>query len=403
MRLLIATRHATTVGGVETYLKAVLPPLVRRASAVALLTRGGGPTGADDLPAVDGVAWLPVAAETPDAVVAAARSWQPDVVFTHGLGLPSLDAALAERFPTVAFMHNYDATCASGYKRHGAPQVAPCGRRLGLACLALWGPRRCGGQSPQTMLRMYGEARRRQSTLHQCEAVVVASRHMVDEMTRNGVSASRVHHAPLFPTAGRPDVAPPPVRSFSGRVLYVGRLTALKGWHHLLEAVPQAARALGRPLTLVVAGDGPDRAAFEAECVRRGVSGEFRGWLTGGSLERELRAADALAVPSLWPEPFGLVGLDAACVGLPAVAYAVGGIPEWLVPGQTGELAPGQHPQPRALADAIVRTLADRDRWQLLRVGAWRSVGKFTREAHLDRLWPILADAAAGSRRRAES
>lgn len=394
MRLLIATRHATTVGGVETYLKAVLPPLVRRASAVALLTRGGGPTGADDLPAVDGVTWLPVADETPDTVLDAARSWQPDVVYTHGMGLPSLDAALAEPFPAVAFMHNYDATCASGYKRHGAPHVTPCSRPLGLACLALWGPRRCGGQSPRTALRMYGEARRRQSTLHQCEAVVVASQHMVDEMTRNGVPASRVHHAPLFPTAGRPDAAPPPARAFSGRVLYVGRLTALKGWHHLLEALPQAARALGRPLTLVVAGDGPDRAAFEEACVRRGVSCDFRGWLTGRLLERELRAADALVVPSLWPEPFGLVGLDAACVGLPAVAYGVGGIPEWLVTGQTGELAVAAHPEPSALAEALARMLAAPEHWQRLRVGAWQSVGKFTLEAHLERLWPILAAAA---------
>lgn len=396
MRLLIATRHATTVGGVETYLKAVLPRLVDRVSAVALLTRGDA-TGRDDLAAVDGVTWLPVAAGTPEAVIAAASAWRPSVIYHHGLGLPTLDAALAGRFPTVAFVHNYDATCASGYKRHGAPQVTPCDRPLGLTCLALWGPRRCGGQSPRTMLRMYGEARRRQSTLQQCEAVVVASQHMVEEMTRNGVSPSRVHHAPLFPTASGPDAAPPATRSFSGRVLYVGRLTALKGWHHLLEAIPKAAQALGRPLTLVVAGDGPDRSAFEAECARRDVTGEFRGWLMREPLVNELRAADVLVVPSLWPEPFGLVGLDAACVGLPAVAYAVGGIPEWLVPGVTGDLAPGTHPRPAALAEALVRTLASPDRWQRLRVGAWQSAGTFTLEAHLDRLLPIFARAAARS------
>ena len=42
-------------------------------------------------------------------------------------------------------------------------------------------------------------------------------------------------------------------------------------------------------------------------------------------------------MPSLWAEPFGLLGIEAGCVGLPAAGYAVGGIPDWLVPGETGE------------------------------------------------------------------
>jgi len=203
-----------------------------------------------------------------------------------------------------------------------------------------------------------------------------------------------VEVAPLFPTASTADARPPAARPFSGRVLFMGRLTNLKGWHHLVEAVPAAAERLGRPLTLVVAGDGPDRAAFEAACARRGVPCEFRGWLTGTPLADELRTADLLAVPSLWPEPFGLVGLDAARVGLPVVAYAVGGIPEWLVPGWSGELAPGRPPQPAALADAMVRALDRPDHWQRLRAGAWETARSFTVEAHVARLLPILVDAA---------
>lgn len=400
MRLLIATRYATTVGGVETYVKAVLPQLVDRADAVALLTGGGGADpGADGLPA-GGVDWLRDAGSTAETVVAAAARWQPDVVYTHGLGVPSLDAALAERFPTVAFVHNYDATCATGTKRHGAPQVTPCGRPLGIGCLALWGPRRCGGHSPRTMLRMYGDARGRQSALRRCEAVVVASRHMATEMIRNGLPSSRVHHVPLFPAVSTPDATPPVARSASGRVLFVGRLTMLKGWRHLLDAVPLAAKGLDRPLTLIVVGDGPDRAAFEAECLRRGMPTEFRGWLTGAPLVSELRTADVLVVPSLWPEPFGLVGIEAACVGTPAVGYDVGGIPEWLVPGVTGELATGPSPEPAAFAAALVRTMAQPDRWQRLRVGAWQSARQFSLDAHIARLVPILVSAASPTIRR---
>ena len=72
--------------------------------------------------------------------------------------------------------------------------------------------------------------------------------------------------------------------------------------------------------------------------------------------------ADLLVVPSLWPEPFGLVGLEAARHRLPVAAFAVGGIPDWLRPGVNGYLAPGDPPTPGGLADAIIACLRIRKR-----------------------------------------
>ena len=168
---------------------------------------------------------------------------------------------------------------------------------------------------------------------------------MAGELVRNGVSPDRVTVAPLFPPASRVDPEPPTTKPRSDRILFIGRITALKGWRELLDALPRAAAALGRRLTLVVAGDGPDRGAFEAEARRRNMPAEFLGWLGADQLDAEMRSADVLAVPSVWPEPFGLVGLEAGCVGLPAVAFAVGGISGWLVPGMSGELAAGARPE----------------------------------------------------------
>jgi len=216
---------------------------------------------------------------------------------------------------------------------------------------------------------------------------------MVDEVLRNGVPADRVHLVPL-PATGIPDATPPETRSLSGRVLFVGRLTAIKGWRHLLDAVPKAATILGRTLTLVIAGDGPERDMCEATARQKGVAVEFLGWVDLDRRNAEMRAADVIVVPSIWPEPFGLIGIEAGCVGTPAVAYAVGGIPDWLVPGVSGELAPGERPNPSELADAIVRALVNPEHLQRLRVGAWETARRFTPEAHLDRLIPILEAAA---------
>src|SRR5262249_13522358 len=107
-----------------------------------------------------------------------------------------------------------------------------------------------------------------------------------------------------------------------------------------------------------------------------------------------MAGVDLLVVPSVWPEPFGLVGIEAGCVGLPAVGFAVGGIPDWLLPGVSGESAPGEKPDAGQLADALVRALVDDEHLQRLRVGAWETARRFTREAHRDRLTPILEAAA---------
>ena len=47
-----------------------------------------------------------------------------------------------------------------------------------------------------------------------------------------------------------------------------------------------------------------------------------------------------LVVPSRWPEPFGMVGIEAMARGRPVVAFANGGIPDWLDDGNTGFLVP---------------------------------------------------------------
>jgi glycosyltransferase involved in cell wall biosynthesis len=99
-----------------------------------------------------------------------------------------------------------------------------------------------------------------------------------------------------------------------------------------------------------------------------------------------MRRADVLAVPSVWPEPFGMVGVEAGGVGLPSVAFAVGGIPDWCEPGVSGELAPGNPPTSEGFADALVRALADAGHHARLREGAWRMARRFNAGRHVDAL-----------------
>jgi glycosyltransferase involved in cell wall biosynthesis len=107
-----------------------------------------------------------------------------------------------------------------------------------------------------------------------------------------------------------------------------------------------------------------------------------------------LRSASVVALPSLWPEPFGLVGLEAGAVGVPAIAVDAGGVRQWLRDGVNG-IAVREPASARSFGDALASLLADRDALAAFRAGAFRVAQEMTLEAHIDRLEPILRSARA--------
>jgi glycosyltransferase involved in cell wall biosynthesis len=392
MRVLIATTHRAVVGGVETYLRDLLPRLAGRGHQPALLHERDAPPGAAAVDA--GLPGLPCWHLDEPRAPTAALAWRPDVCFVQGLESPHAEEALLDRLPCVLFAHNYHGTCVSGTKRHTLPCARPCGRTFGPGCLLAYYPRRCGGLDPRTLWRLYRLQRHRRRLLDRYRAVAVASEHMRAEYLRHGVAAERLHVAPLFPTGIEPDREPPAPRAPAGRVLLAGRLTEVKGGRVLVEALRLARGRLEPRPTLVLAGDGPERPAIESAARAAGVPCEVHGWVSAARRTELMRGADLLAVPSLWPEPFGLVGIEAGCVGLPAAGFAAGGVPDWLRPGETGELAPADPPTAAGLADAAVRALGNAAHWQRLRHGAWRGARRFTPDRHVEQLERILTDAA---------
>jgi glycosyltransferase involved in cell wall biosynthesis len=216
---------------------------------------------------------------------------------------------------------------------------------------------------------------------------------MYQEFSRHGVNSDHLHLVPL-PTAEAVSTAvvhnP---RALRGRLLFVGRLTRAKGVKYLIHAMARATTQLGRQLTLTIAGDGPVRREIERSVATSGLNVEFVGWVDTRQKLDLMRQSDLLVVPSLWPEPFGLVGIEAGSLGVPAVAFAVGGIPDWLIPGYSGELASGSPPSVQGLADAIVRAMGDGEHYASLCRGARETASRFTLDAHLKSLTAILSSA----------
>ena len=389
MRILIAHEAAVGAGGVESYLAALIPGLRARGHAVAFLHHRSraevGPTRLvfDDVPDFS------VEDEGIERSLADVAAWKPDVCFSHNMGPLDVDEALMARWRVVKMMHGYFGTCISSHKAHAFPSVVPCTRVFGAPCVALYVPRRCGPLRPGKAIDSFQWNVRQSRLLDRYAAIVVASGYMQQEYVRHRVPRERITVAPLFATAEPSTV--PRTAPAQATVLFAGRMTALKGPAVLLEATAIASRLMdSSPIRLVMAGDGPDRDALVARAQALGIDASFPGWLTGAARTKALRSATVIGIPSLWPEPFGLVGFEGAVHGVPSIAFDSGGIAEWLTDGVNGRLV-RERGSAEALGRALAATLGDQDLLHRLEHGALATVARMTLDRHVSTLESVFA------------
>jgi glycosyltransferase involved in cell wall biosynthesis len=187
-----------------------------------------------------------------------------------------------------------------------------------------------------------------------------------------------------------PGPEPGPYDGEELRLLAVGRLVPIKGFDVLLRAFA-ATRARVPGLLLEIAGDGPLRAELERQA---GAGVTFLGRLDGVSQAYE-RAA-AVVVPSRG-EGFGMVALEAMERGRAVVASRVGGLPELVVPGETGMLVRPE--DPAALSSALVELAGDLDLVRRLGAnGRARALERFSVERCVQRTVAIYEGALRASR-----
>jgi glycosyltransferase involved in cell wall biosynthesis/O-antigen/teichoic acid export membrane protein len=307
------------------------------------------------------------------ALAAAVAEWRPDVVHLHTVGLlaPATLDVLAD-VPTVLTVH---------------------GPELFLRATERW----C---LPARYFRVRGsDDPARAALTWRGRAVATGTSWLVGRLWRRGLRVVDVYTAPsryLADLAGteigpvrlvpngfdRVEVAPPAPAPGPRRLLFVGRLEYFKGPQVLLAALPAVLeRHPGTVLTICGTGSMDREVRDQIDRLGLGRSVEVAGWLRRDELARRVAGADLVVMPSLWPEAFGLTCLEALAAGTPVVASDVGGLPDLVEPGVTGELVPPGDPV--ALAGAIDRLLGDDERRERLgRAGRRRAAG-YTVAAHL--------------------
>ncbi|MGA2537701.1 MAG: glycosyltransferase, partial [Terracidiphilus sp.] len=135
--------------------------------------------------------------------------------------------------------------------------------------------------------------------------------------------ASTIYPVPNPVDTGR---EPPIDVGVNSRMLYVGRMAQEKGVMTLARAAQAAA------LSVTYVGDGICRQGVE----RIDTHATCTGWVSGEEVQRQMRLARVLIFPSEWYETQGLVVLEAAAMGLPAIVSDACAAREIVSDGVTG-------------------------------------------------------------------
>ena len=309
------------------------------------------------------------------------RDFAPDVVqvqmFLWQLS-PSI-LPLLSTVPSVYWAMTFKSVCPTGLK--WLPRGETCTVRAGVACLAN-GCITATGFGPLMLQRALW--RRRRGAFG---AIVSCSHDVRRHLERDGIVSREVIWPGVRETPARPPLDGPPT------VTYAGRLTAEKGTDVLVRACARAGERVPAA-RLSIAGAGPAEPMLRALVGQLGLgdSATLHGQLGGDMLDATLARGWVHAVPSRWPEPFGLTATEAMMRGTAVVASDIGGLAESVAHESTGlRVPPGDE---SALADALVRLLSDRALAERLgQAGRERARAQFTLEgcvARFERLYESL-------------
>jgi glycosyltransferase involved in cell wall biosynthesis len=323
------------------------------------------------------------------------RANEVDAVYVHKpIDAPRL-IQLAQRTPLLVAAHDHDLTCVRAHRYLPVGRV-PCHRAPGLACvthgcvLVRDREARLG-----LALRDPFALRAETAALGHHATFVAPSTYIASSLVAAGVPAARIRRiAPSPPVANLPLVSPPE----APHLAFLGQIITGKGLDLLLEALARLPAA-----TLEVAGDGSGRVEAETLARRLGLAARVRflGAIAPERTTAVLDAARIVVVPSRWPEPFGMVGVEAMRRGRLVVAARHGGIPEWLhegaagygfLPGDVADLTRVLH---LALASppAVARARAE--------AGGVFAASRFSFDGLLDGVEQAVRDTCAASGHRA--
>jgi glycosyltransferase involved in cell wall biosynthesis len=258
----------------------------------------------------------------------------PDIVHVQGCNNFYLESEIRRKFYAIKTLHAYDF-CPSGNKFHHASQKI-CVHPTGALCVPRMIFKRClSSKRPNVIWNYYRRAVKANKNNSEYKKLIVASEYVKMQAIASGYPADQIEVIPYYTKL-------PSINPVSGlsenKILFIGRIVPEKGLKKLLIAFSQ----LQTSAQLIIAGDGGDLSKIKTFSRKLGIANKvcFSGWAEADQKDEFYRNASVVVIPSVWPEPFGIVGIEAMSYARPVVAFQTGGVAEWLEDRKTGFLIP---------------------------------------------------------------
>ena len=282
--------------------------------------------------------------------------------------------------PVVQYLHNYRMSCVNGFFLNHGETCTYCihGNFTKAALTGCWhNSRVVSGWMGAVMVRV-----RAMGVFRKVAAWIAISRAQKDLHVQMGIPAERIHVLPHFYEVDPERFIVEPGRD----VLFVGRLSKEKGVEQLLDAWKRTDRGEAK---LLLAGDGPERAALENKIVAEKIGGvEFLGFVAKEDQAAMWNRAAFSVVPSIWQEPLGLVVFEAWERGRGVVVSDAGGLADSVDDSISGFKVPMRDAE--AWAAAMGKLLREPARSvEMARAGVAKLERDFTKEKWLERIGAI--------------
>ena len=178
------------------------------------------------------------------------------------------------------------------------------------------------------------------------------------------------------------------------KILYVVMLSKEKGVKYLINAVPIILEKLPN-VSCDIVGDGPERVRLEKLVKNLGLEGniKFHGKISHKNMEGYYRRATAVVIPSVCPESFSLVGIEAMSAGRTVIGTSIGAIPEWLEDKKSGFLVEPMNSG--EIAEKVLKLFKNRRMLKTMGRRARRRAEQFNLELYIEKLEKLYKEMAS--------
>lgn len=170
---------------------------------------------------------------------------------------------------------------------------------------------------------------------------------------------------------------------------YAGRLESYKGVVDLLKAMPLILKKIPAA-RLTIVGEGSYSGELQNSVVDMGIEKavSFKGHLGRNDIAKFYADLSVLVMPSIWPETFGKVGVEAMSTGTPVVATDVGGVRDWLKDSVNGFLIKPSRPE--QIRGSVIKILEDDELNRTMRREARKTAEYFSMDKFADNLLDVI-------------